>query len=96
MSDLQQGTIPCRHCEGKGTVHCECDDGNLMIVVGHPLNTEDFRSYGSSQGYVVKQCRLCSRVWAIRWQYDAGTGSDDRAKDCGFGDPFKLVTERHY
>jgi hypothetical protein len=45
---------------------------------------------------VVKQCGRCGRVWGIRWQYDDGTGSDDRAKDFGFGDPLKLVKERHY
>lgn len=93
---LPPGTISCYQCGGKGSAPCDCSDGWLRRVEGHPCNASDWKSYGSSQGYVVKQCCKCGRVFGIRYQYDAGTGSDDHVKDFGFGDPLVLVTERHY
>lgn len=95
MSDNKQPEpkklIPCRHCNGTGQVECQCDDHQLRTVADHPCNVSDHSSPYSSSGFVVKQCRDCGRVWGLEYQWDAGTGSDDKVTDYGFGDPFELV-----
>jgi hypothetical protein len=90
------GNVPCRTCNGTGTVKCECLEHSLKTVDNHPLNTVDWNSGGSRQGYCVQQCRRCGRVWGCRYQFDPGTGSDNHYKDFGFGNPLELATERHY
>lgn len=90
----ENGMIQCRCCDGTGKVKCRCE--RLSIVEGHPLNTTDYQGPSGSQGYSVKRCRDCGRIWAVRWQFDPGTGSDNHHKDYGFGDPLELVKERHY
>ncbi len=92
----EPGMVKCQHCDGTGKVKCDCPSYEMKTVEGHPLNHEDWRHEHSSQGYVVRQCRRCKRVFGIRHQWDAGTGSDDDVKDFGIGDPLVLVTERHY
>ncbi len=98
MSDeLPPGYVRCWHCDGKGFVKCDCPDSRVRRVDKHPLNQTDWDNpYTSMQGYVVKQCLDCGRVFGIRYQWDVGTGSDDHVKDFGIGDPLELVTERHY
>ena len=90
------GKIPCHYCKGTGLLNCDCRDHWLKTVVGHPLNQLDFDDNYSRQGYVVRVCSQCGKVFGIRYQWDAGTGSDNHIKDFGFGDPFELVKERHY
>ena len=88
--------VKCHHCDGSGELVHTCEDHHLVRVEGHPLNETDYDAFSSRQGYVVKQCRICKCVFGIRWQYDAGTGSDNHVRDFGIGDPLELVKERHY
>lgn len=89
-------TDGCHHCKGTGRIEHECNlDSPCKAVKDHPLNQSDHSSSRSSQGYMVKQC-YCGRVWGIRYQWDAGSGNDDRVHCFGKGDPLKVATERHY
>ncbi len=56
------------------------------------LNTVDWSNPGSVQGYKVMRCPTCGDYWGIRYQWDAGTGHDDRV--CRFGPG--VPTKRHY
>lgn len=68
---------------------CECED---MEKVDHPANRVDWEIPGSMQGYQVYQCPECGDYWGCRYQWDAGTGSDDRWHRFGPSSNFK----RHY
>ncbi len=83
--------IPCRHCNGTGMVDCQCEDHQLVLVKDHPRNVTYYRGICGSAGFSVKKCRDCGCVWTIDWQYDDGTGSDDKPTNYGPGDPFVLV-----
>lgn len=65
--------VPCRHCGGKGHTEHRCERSDLVIVemqytigCGH-----------SRESLGVYRCTVCEQLWKIRYQYDAGTGSDD-------------------
>lgn len=87
---------PCPHCRGTGKILHECQNHQLVTVKNHPLNQTDWEHSGSQQGYVVRQCEVCRRVWGIRYQWDDGTGSDSHEHCFGKGDPFKVAKRRHY
>jgi len=53
----------------------------------------DWDNPGSSQGYQVYKCRVCGDYWGVRYQYDAGTGHDDRSHRFG---PDRAAVKRHY
>jgi len=71
---------------------CTCDQGTLKRIE-HPANCVDWENADSSQGYVVWQCSECGCYWGERYQFDAGTGSDDRWHN--FGKNIEDV-KRHY
>lgn len=60
------------------TAMCPCDEHQLQRIDDHPLNRTDWRNSYSSQGYQVWRCKCCGQLWGCRYQYDAGTGSDDK------------------
>jgi hypothetical protein len=70
----------------------DCCDVRL-VRVDHPANTEDYRNSTSRQGYQVFRCIKCGRYHGCRYQWDAGTGSDNRWQAFGFK-PEEVV--RHY
>jgi len=74
----------------------QCCQVNLDLdKVDHPANETDCKdshSY-SGQGYQVYRCKICGDYWGCRWQYDEGTGEDDRWQNFGL-DPSNV--KRHY
>jgi len=64
-----------------------------MRKVESPANSTD-SSGMSSQGYIVYECQVCKCIWGCRYQYDPGTGSDDRWHNFGVIDP--TTVKRHY
>jgi len=73
----------------------DCQEHELERI-NHEANSDDWsmRDTGnSSQGYQVYRCKVCYDYWGCRYQYDAGTGSDDRWHRFG-GDPSQV--KRHY
>jgi len=64
-----------------------------MERIDHPANSCDWRGPGSSQGYIVFRCKDCGDYWGCRYQYDAGTGSDDKWHRFG---PDITTVKRHY
>lgn len=90
------GLIDAKHCPTcTCRVRCDCPANTMKRVESHPLNTVDWDHPGSRQGYAVMRCGRCGKVWGLRFQWDGGTGSDNRYHDYGFVDPM-AVTERHY
>lgn len=73
---------------------CSMCNGVLKRVEDAPASTVDWSTPGSSQGYSVFQCEWCGNVEGCRWQYDAGTGADDRWHSFGSVDP--MTVKRHY
>ncbi len=71
----------------------ECEDHHLERVE-HPENREDWDGPHSRQGYRVMRCRACGAYWGVRYQWDAGTGRDDRYHRFGHVDPDTI--KRHY
>jgi len=67
--------------EGRGCRHCEeCDSntiGSILKPIKHEVNSIDYESDFGRQGYQVFRCEMCGAYWGERYQYDAGTGSDD-------------------
>ncbi len=84
--------IDCPECGGTGKVQCGCPDCYCQRVEGHPLNATFRESTYSREGYTIKLCKKCGKVWGHRWQWSDGTGSDDVFHDYGFVDPM-TVTE---
>lgn len=68
---------------------CQCE---FKKTVEHLANREDWAIPGSEQGYQVYQCNECGDYWGCRYQWDAGTGSDNRWHRFGQSPNFK----RHY
>ncbi len=81
----------CEYCKGTGKIKHKCR--NLKYIQNHPLNQKFSSGPYSEEGFLIKQCPTCNRVFGIRYQYDEGTGSDDRYHDYGIGDPFKIATK---
>ena len=61
--------------------------------VEHEANSDDWHGSGSSQGYQVYRCKVCLDYWGCRYQYDMGTGADDKWHR--FGEDISKV-KRHY
>lgn len=80
----RDGTITCNVCNdllepgSKLHEHMHNCPENRMERVDHPVNRQDSRAPGSSQGYQIFKCIDCGDYWGCRYQYDAGTGSDDK------------------
>jgi hypothetical protein len=74
----------------------DCTVGRIRDLnsVDHPANSIDWSDGGSSQSYQVYRCRVCGDYWGVRFQYDAGTGHDDRWHR--FGDVNPTTIKRHY
>lgn len=70
-----------------------CED--YFFAINHPANAVDYNLPGSSQGYQVYICTRpgCATYYGVRYQYDSGTGRDDRVHRFGT-DPSKI--RRHY
>jgi hypothetical protein len=60
--------IPCPHCGGTGKIRHECTQYNLNLI------KLLYDRYGELLG--IYRCSICGQLWKIRWQWDAGTGSD--------------------
>jgi hypothetical protein len=71
----------------------DCSERDLRAVE-HPENGQDWSGGGSSQSYKIFQCQKCRSYWGCRFQYDAGTGSDNRWHRFGRVDPSTI--KRHY
>lgn len=69
----------------------DCDDRTLEKV-DHSENRTDWDNPSSSQGYQIYQCAECGDYWGCRYQWDAGTGNDDRWHRFGSSPIFR----RHY
>lgn len=55
-----------------------------LTLVKHPENTSDAAAKSpNSQGYNVYRCEICGEYWGCRYQWDPGTGSDNRWKAFG-------------
>lgn len=73
---------------------CQPDCSRLTLErIYHPENGQDWDAPGSTQGYQVWRCKRCRCVWGQRYQWDAGTGMDDRWHNFG-QDPPEI--KRHY
>ena len=70
---------------------CRNDQISQLDVVDHPENSKD--NAQDTQGYQVYKCRICGEYHGCRYQYDRGTGSDNRWAMLG-KDPAKV--KRHY
>jgi hypothetical protein len=70
---------------------CRNDQTSQLDVVDHPENSKD--NPEDSQGYQVYKCRMCGEYHGCRYQYNRGTGSDNRWAMLG-KDPKKV--KRHY
>lgn len=70
----------------------DCHYDNRLESVAHAANASDW-SGASNQGYEVRQCGICGDYWGCRYQYDPGTGADDRWHR--FGSNIEDV-KRHY
>lgn len=57
---------------------CQQNKTNHLIPINHLENNEDFATPGSSQGYQVYKCKICGEYWGCRYQWDAGSGKDDK------------------
>lgn len=72
---------------------CQQQELNHLIPIDHSENYIDYRSSNSFQGYKVYRCNICGEYWGCRYQWDAGSGSDDKWKAFG-KDPDNV--RRHY
>lgn len=85
----------CRNCSGRGYIERACCQRSYQDLekIASPLNKEDWlHEVGQSyQGYQVYRCRHCGALWGCRYQFDAGTGHDDRWAEL---DP--VNPKRHY
>lgn len=72
----------------------DCLRDDRFERINSPVNSNDWESGGSSQGYVVFRCKECGDIWGCRYQYDPGTGHDDKWKRFGEVDPASV--RRHY
>ena len=72
---------------------CENEHGHkfLQVLKNHPENQSD--NSADTQGYQVYRCKICGCYWGCRYQYDRGTGSDDRWHN--FGKNIDAI-KRHY
>jgi len=48
-----------------------CEDLELLKRIFELRGTYRYESLG------IYRCKACNQLWKIRWQWDAGTGSDD-------------------
>ncbi len=87
-----QEALECESSDSKGPCRL-CDRRGNLRPVDHSANTSDSSSPYCKQGYQVYVCKTCGEYWGCRYQYDAGTGADDRWKEQG-KDPDKV--KRHY
>jgi hypothetical protein len=86
-------TEPCPHCAGSGerTREC-CDVYKDLEQIDHSLNAKDIDNPGlSHEGYQVYKCKKCNTLWGCRYQWNAGTGSDNRWAELDQKNPV-----RHY
>jgi|GEM_PF-6287036 hypothetical protein len=70
---------------------CRNDQTSQLDVVDHPENSKDDPE--DSQGYQIYKCRMCGEYHGCRYQYNRGSGSDNRWAMLG-KDPAKV--KRHY
>lgn len=70
----------------------DCREHDLERVE-HEANGADWEGQNTTQGYQVYRCKTCNDYWGCRYQYDAGTGSDDRWHRFG---PNIEDVKRHY
>lgn len=78
-------------CEGS---LCTDDCIDYLKPEDHPENRKDEVGPGTSQGYAVYRCPEHEIYWGCRYQWDAGTGADDRWHCFDTSDPAKV--KRHY
>lgn len=70
---ISNGYEDCPHCQGTGKRKHECNLWQMTI-----LKTKYANNYPSgNESLIIRRCRLCGKLWKIRQQWDAGTGSDD-------------------
>ncbi len=69
----------------------DCQSAELKRV-DNPANAIDWSDASGSQGYQVYRCDVCRDYWGMRYQSDAGTGSDDRSLRFG---PDPRSVQRH-
>lgn len=67
-----------------------CRQQDLLPVKEHPLS--DKGSY-SREYFMIMRCSVCSDYWGIRYQYDPGTGVDDRYHRYGSESPTVKIIE---
>lgn len=67
---------PCPHCKGEGKIEHDCI-GNRSLALVFDIYGCDDRNSGSIDSLGVYRCKTCNQLWKIRFQYDAGTGSDN-------------------
>lgn len=64
--------------------NCRQHEFKHLSPVNHPDNGSDKSALRpSSQGYQVYVCEVCGEYWGCRYQWDPGSGSDDRWKSFG-------------
>ena len=63
---------------------CRQQNCSHLKPVDHPENGSDGAARSpNSQGYQVYRCEICGEYWGCRYQWDPGSGSDDRWKAFG-------------
>jgi len=64
--------------------NCRQQEFKHLKTIKHSENTSDNSALSpSSQGYQVYVCEVCGEYWGCRYQWDPGSGSDDRWKAFG-------------
>ena len=63
---------------------CRQQEFEHLKAITHPENTSDTSAHSpSTQGYQVYKCERCGEYWGCRYQWDQGSGSDNRWKAFG-------------
>lgn len=70
-----------------------CHQNELHAISDHPLSDRD--NFAMSEYFMVMRCSFCADYWGVRFQYDPGTGSDNRYHRYGPDSPdVKIVARR--
>ena len=71
LTDVDKEWEPCPECDGTGRVRHKCCDFEVL------WEDPDWDHEDSRQGMLWERCRHCGSLQKCRYQWDAGTGSDN-------------------
>lgn len=70
---------PCLKCKGEGRIEHDCRKRPRLTLVADIYGNRSKQRSGmySRDDLGIYRCEICNQLWQIRFQFDAGTGSDD-------------------